>query len=101
MTAAVTADVAAVFMAASHGSILAPSSRRYGMTPESAASRPGLEPTASKRPPTFTFDQPTERTMFDGGGAGAHDPAGFESEFEIAYPIAPPRVAWPRVFPQL
>jgi len=71
------------------------------MTPESAASRPGLEPTASKRPPTFTFDRPAERTMFDGCDGGARDPAGLESEFDIVYPIAPPRVAWPRVFPQL
>jgi hypothetical protein len=71
------------------------------MTIESAASRPGPEPTAPKRPPTFTFDQPTDRTMSHGRDAGAHAPAGFESDFDIVYPIAPPRVAWPRVFPQL
>jgi hypothetical protein len=71
------------------------------MTIESAASRPGPEPTAPKRPPTFTFDQATDRTMSHGYDAGARDSQGFESEFDIVYPIAPPRVAWPRVFPQL
>ena len=39
--------------------------------------------------------------MSYGYDAGARDSHGFESEFDIVYPIAPPRVAWPRVFPQL
>jgi hypothetical protein len=61
------------------------------MTIESAASRPGAEPTAAKRP--------TQHDLF-----GATDEAmsgDRQGESEIWYPTAPTHIPWPRIFPSL
>jgi hypothetical protein len=61
------------------------------MTIESAASRPGAEPTAAKRP---THDE--LRGAMDEAMSGE-----CQGDSEIWYPTAPAAVPWPRVFPSL
>ena len=63
------------------------------MTIESAASRPGAEPTAAKRANNDEMR-----------GAGAIDKAisgDCQGEGEIWYPTAPANVSWPRILPPL
>ena len=61
------------------------------MTIESAASRPGAEPTAAKRPTSDEWQGMLDRAMS----------GDFETEGQIRYPTAPASVSWPRVFPPL
>jgi hypothetical protein len=61
------------------------------MTIESAASRPGTEPTAAKRPNSDELRGRIEKAM-----SGES-----QREGEIWYPTAPANVSWPRVFPPL
>jgi hypothetical protein len=61
------------------------------MTIESAASRPGAQPTAAKRPLIDELRGASDDTM-------PRDP---QKEGEIWYPTAPAIVSWPRVFPAL
>ena len=60
------------------------------MTIESAASRPGHAPTATKLSSKEVLAA-MERSITDSS----------EPESEILYPTAPQSVSWPRVFPQL
>ena len=63
------------------------------MTTGAAASLPGGEPAAPL--PSFPLDV-GKRTGVDGPM-----PENSDTESEIAYPMAPDIVSWPRVFPQL
>jgi hypothetical protein len=61
------------------------------MTIESAASRPGAEPTAAKRPIRDELREAMDQAT----------PGDCQWEGEIWYPTTPANVSWPRVFPSL